>query len=140
MRAYIIIKFLLLTGKGNDKKFFKAIIYLPIAIILLHLACSCDTAIEDFDEQPVDYKPMIFVNDTLYGDCGVVSSELPSTAVLIGTIEEVVSQTEPMVHKEFCSNLLPVDSEIYYDVSTPEIIYTKPPSTDSDYILYVIIK
>jgi len=88
-----------------------------------------------------DHRPMVFVNDLLYAETADVVSELPSGTTLIGTIEKLISQSEDMLEENFCSNNLPIGSEIYYDSSNPDQIYIKlTTNSNVQYSIYEVIQ
>lgn len=112
--------------------------YVLICVIAC-LFCSCGLSEEDTDILG-DYRPMVFVNDTLYGESGEVVYGLQNNAKIIGTIVNIVSQNEPMIEKNFYSNNCPIGSEIYYDEETPEKIYIRILSSNEEkYSIYEII-
>lgn len=110
-----------------------------ILCIIVCFLCACGSNEEDINSLS-DYRPMIFVNDIFYGDSGEVLSELPDGADSIGTILKTISQNEPMLEENFCSNNCPPGSEIYFDEETPEKIYIRITSaSDEKYSVYEII-
>ena len=101
-------------------------------------------------EMNIEYKPMIFAQDTLYGDTGrvVIKSEsgfieqepegsieerggwvaieLPNNIVSIGFVENIVSQSEPMVHENFTSNIeLYYGKEIFHSEENAHLIFVE---------------
>lgn len=118
------------------KRFFALVLFV-FTLCVLSSCANTETEQESFG----DYRPMIYVNDTLYAETSEVLSELPEGADLIGTIEKLVSQSEAMVKENFCSNSISVGSEIYYDSSNAEQVYVKLDSdANAEYSIYEIIK
>ena len=118
------------------KKIGLLILCLSIAITMM--ACSANN---DGANVSSDYKPMVYVQDVIYGDTGKVIDALPSDALLIGSIEKAVSQNEPMVEENYTSNSLPVGSEIYTSESEVSMIYIKLSGTSSDqFLIYEVIQ
>ena len=74
---------------------------------------------------PGPYKPMIYVEDNLYSDGGRYLTSLPEGYTHIGNILNLVSDSEPLPWKNFTANYTPMDSEVYYNESSPEVIYVK---------------
>lgn len=110
-----------------------------VSLIAALMLCSCKSS-RDAINQLSDYRPMVFVNDTLYGETSKVVSELPSGVERIGTIIKIVSQSEPMINENFCSNNCPIGSEIYYSEETPGTVFIKIVSPDIEqYSVYEII-
>jgi hypothetical protein len=115
-----------------------------VSMILMITACSSkkDTA----NNESSDYRPMIYVQDNLYGETADVVSTLPDGATCIGKVEKVVPQNEPMVRENFTSNALPEGSEIYYNKSDPDVVYvklsdtTQEDTTQKQYSKYTIIE
>ena len=85
---------------------------------------------------PGDYRPMVFIQDILYGETFDVVhlNELPDNAQLIGSIETVVPQNAPMVRENNTSNVLKADSEVFADPSDSSKIYVQLP--DGRYSVY----
>ena len=118
------------------KKIGLHILCLLIAITMM--ACSANS---NDTNGASDYKPMVYVQDTIYGDTGKVISTLPSEAILIGSIEKTVPQNEPIVEENFTSNALPVGSEIYMSESAAFVIYIKLSGTSpSQFLIYEVIQ
>ena len=98
------------------------------------LRCS-DKDIEISQSQMLgDYKPMIFIQDILYGDTGNVINDLPDNSDMIGVIETVVPQNAPMVKENNTSNLVQAGSEVYAVPSDSCKIYVRLP--DGRYSIY----
>lgn len=93
-------------------------------IVVAIVLCSCASN-PGSDNNLSDYRPMIFVNDSLYGETGEILFEVPNGTESIGTILKTVSQNEPMVNKNYYSNNCPVGSELYYDEKSPSALYVK---------------
>ena len=73
------------------------------------------------------YRPMISINNDLFGDTGYTRETLSDEWVLIGEIEKEVPQHEPMVKGEryYIANTLPVGTELYGNEQDSSIIYAK---------------
>lgn len=107
-----------------------------LACIIACFFCGCASNRGSTDTLS-DYRPMVFVNDTYYGDSGETLSELPSNVNCIGTITKTVSQSEALPKENFYSNNCPTGSEIYYDEEIPEKIYIRLSSLeDEKYSMY----
>jgi hypothetical protein len=76
-----------------------------------------------FSNGSSDYRPMIYIQDSLYGETADVVSALPDNAVNIGKIVKLVAQNEPMVLENLASNVMPVGSEIYGIKSDKNVIH-----------------
>lgn len=109
-----------------------------LAIFLTSLCIGCAKSDNAEQVQETDYKPMIFVNGTLYGDTGKSVNALPDNWEHIGDIENVVSQSAPMVKEEFTSNTLTIGDEIYGSNTETKRIYVKV-STDK-LLLYEVME
>ncbi len=117
----------------------KKLLSILISLLAVFVLCSCASNKDEADNLS-DYRPMVFVNDSLYGETGETLLELPSGADNIGSILKKTSQDEPMVNENFYSNSCPVGSEIYYDKESPEIIYVKVGSSENEmYSVYETI-
>lgn len=120
-------------GGRNMKKI--GLLIISLCIVLFISACTKENDLHK--DELSDYKPMVYVQDQLYGDTGDVSSALPNGAVAIGTIQKVVPQNEPMVDENLISNTLPVGSEVFADELNPHIIYVKISNKSLDqYLAY----
>ncbi|MBM7614345.1 hypothetical protein [Alkaliphilus hydrothermalis] len=99
------------------------------AILLSIVIVGCTQQVENKDDkgQQWDYKPMISKESHVYGDTGNTKESLSEDWVLLGKVDEKVSQTEPMVKGKtyFVSNTLPVKTEIYWNKKDRKIIYAK---------------
>ncbi|KPU46066.1 hypothetical protein OXPF_05490 [Oxobacter pfennigii] len=116
-----------------------ALFLIGVSMVLMISACFSEkgTAKNELS----DYRPMIYVQDALYGGTADVISILPDEAVYIGTVEKVVPQNEPMVRENFVSNTLSAGSEIYYSESDPNVIYVKLSDTSQEqYSKYIAIE
>lgn len=110
------------------KKSRKALFHLMVLMMILSIVIAgCTSQSEDLDDtnQKWDYRPMITKENLVYGDIGKTIQVLPEGIVLLGKTERKVSQTEPMVKGRayFVSNTLPVETEIYGNERSEEIIY-----------------
>ncbi len=115
-----------------------ALFLIGISSVLTISGCSSK---KDNSNELSDYKPMLYVQDNLYGETSDVVDALPDGTVYIGTINKLVSQSEPMVHENFTSNALPESSELYYNESNPDVVYVKLLDTNQvRYSKYTIIK
>lgn len=105
------------------------VLIMGLCIVLLVMACSKD------EDTPInalsDYRPMIYVQNSLYGDTGRTTA-LPDGAVLIGTIQKTVRQNEPMVKENFTSNTFPVGSEVFSNELDTKFIYVKMPDNSPE--------
>ena len=79
------------------------------------------------EEERWVYRPMISINDDLFGDTGYTRDTLSDEWVMIGEIEKEVPQHEPMVKGEeyYVANTLPVGTELYGKEQDSSIIYAK---------------
>ena len=91
-------------------------------------------------EEVWDYRPMVYIQDKLYGDNGKGTNELPEDAKLLGTIETQVSQTEAMVEENFTANTDLVGSEVYGCEADKETVYVKWPKGKSKYGIYITME
>lgn len=80
------------------------------------------------------YRPMVYVDDTLYGDAGSSREALSGEWDCIGRIAQQVSNIEPMVEENYTANNLKVGTEIYVNDGSPDIIYLR--IEEDKYILY----
>lgn len=112
---------------------------MSLCMALWVIACSGH---EDVSESELsDYRPMLYVQDNLYGETSDTVNTLSDDAVCIGTIVRVVSQNEPMIHENFTSNLLQEGSEIYFDETSLDTVYVKlMDSPEEQYAVYIIIE
>ncbi|MDR2572221.1 MAG: hypothetical protein LBD23_18250 [Oscillospiraceae bacterium] len=85
-----------------------------------------------------DYRPMIYVQDTLYGETADVVSILPNQAYILGAVEKVVPQTVPMVKENFVSNVMPAGSDIYSTDEYSNVIYVR--LYNGNYSIYIEIE
>lgn len=98
---------------------------------------------ETYAEYVKCYKPMIYVQDTLYvRESGYASGEsvasLPEGWKRIGTIQNVTRQDEPMEKENFAGNdstTMREGDEIYADAKNPNQICLK--NSDNRYIVFV---
>lgn len=99
------------------------------AIFLSIVIVGCTQQVENKDDkvQQWDYKPMISKESHVYDDTGNTKESLSEDWILLGKVEEEVSQTEPMVKGKvyFVSNTLPVKTEIYGNKKDGKTIYAK---------------
>ena len=114
----------------------KKTIELGITLIILSVAitgCGAktfnlkDNELLSVKGQSGVYRPMVYVQDILYGETADVVGVLPENAVSIGVIEKTVPQNEPMVRENFTSNLLPIGSQVYCDEADLNIVYVLLP-------------
>ena len=92
-------------------------------LFVLLVMSACAPHQEGEETGAWDYKPMIFVEDTLYEDIGHLVDDLPEGAMLLGTVEKLVPQSEPMVRENFCANAIPVGSALYRNETEPTLLY-----------------
>lgn len=102
------------------------LIYMVLLSIIL-TGCNKHRHIGDTEEILWDYKPMISIDNLLYGDTGYIEEKLPNDSLMIGEIEKEVTQTEPMVKDKpyYISNTLPVETKIYGIDKDIDIIYAE---------------
>lgn len=110
------------------EKTIKSWFNLMIVVILLPIIISgCTNQFEGKDniDHKWDYRPMITKENFVYGDTGKVDNTMPQESILLGVIESRVSQTEPMVKGKpyFVSNSLPMETKVYGNEQSEEIIY-----------------
>ena len=101
--------------------------HFPFTLILILSLLVIFTGCNSQDEVLWVYKPMISIDDDLFGDTGHTKQKLSDGWELVGIIEQEVSQTEPMVkgEKYYIANYLPVGTEIYKSEEEPDVIYAK---------------
>ncbi|MGF7059711.1 hypothetical protein [Brassicibacter mesophilus] len=111
------------------KKLQNLLLVVISAILLSTVSAGCVRQLgnEDAEGQQWDYKPMISKESHVYGDTGNTRESLPEDFVLLGQVEEEISQTEPMVKGKtyFVSNTLPIKTEIYGNKQNERTIYAK---------------
>ncbi len=78
-------------------------------------------------ENKWDYRPMISLQNRIYGDTGHTQGTPLEDWVLLGKVGQNVPQTEPMVKgkSHFVSNTLPVGAEIYGDQVDETVIWAR---------------
>lgn len=114
----------------------KKILIIMICLIWILTGCSKNDSAADNPMQ--DYRPMVFVKGNLYGDTGDVVTTLPEGWEVIGEIEQIQPQTEPLSEVEFTSNSLEVGDKIYYNDGVKESIYA---GVEGDkYLIYELIE
>lgn len=112
-----------------------------IGLFVLFLVAACTACEDTAKTQLSDYRPMLYVQDNLYGETSDIVNSLPDDAVYLGSIERVVSQSEPMIRKNFTSNVLGKGCEIYGDKATSDTVYVKLVNISAEqYSVYVIIE
>ena len=110
---------------------------LALALCLL-LLFGCEPVEEP--EVGTVFKPMVFVNGSLYGENGHFRYEPPEGAVLLGEVETVVSATEPMVREELHSNCLPAGTRIYQGEGETDKVYLESDGPNGPrYLMYTLI-
>lgn len=95
------------------------------------------------EETPqTDYRPMIFFDNTLWGDTGKSIEALPEGFTKTGTIEQTVSQTEPFVREEGMSNTLPQGTAVCTDSDVGDKLYAAFESEGGGtvYLEYVVLE
>ena len=99
----------------------------PLILILIVIFVVIFTGCTSQEEVLWVYKPMISLDDDLFGETGHTKPKLSDEWELVGVIEREVSQTEPMVKGEsyYIANELSVGTEIYGSEEEPEVIYAK---------------
>lgn len=95
-----------------------------MAVCIVVMCSGCNGSDKQQNELS-DYKPMIYVENNLYGDTGNIYDSISDSVSLIGTIEKFVPQDEKMGEEEFSSNAMPVGCEVYLDETNPEMVYVK---------------
>ena len=90
-------------------------------------------------DQKWDYRPMISKQGIVYGETGKTINTLPEEFIILGKIEDKVSQTEPMVKRKdyFVSNSLPIETDIYGHEELEEVIYA---DFNGSFIKYELIE
>ena len=83
------------------------------------------SVVEITNDMPGDYRPMVFIQDKLYGQTADITPMLPESIITLGSVETVVAQNEPMARINGTSNDAPVGSDIF------------APLDDSSAIIYV---
>lgn len=85
------------------------------------------------------YKPLVYINDRVYGEIGIIAKSPPEGFSLAGTVKEKVSSLEPMVERNFAANMLDAGTEIFTSEDHPDEIYIKlEESKYSKYIHHVV--
>lgn len=100
--------------KGIAMKFRWSMLLLVVGTLVLPVAVTgCE------EEAKWAYRPMISQESRIYGDTGHTRESLSEDWVLLGEVEESISQVEPMVKGQefYISNTLPAETELY---GTPE--------------------
>lgn len=89
--------------------------------------------------QKWDYRPMISKQGFVYGETGKTINTLPEGFILLGKIENKVSETEPMVKRKdyFVSNSLPIETNVYGHEQLKEVIYA---DFNGSFIKYELIE
>ena len=103
------------------KKVILAMLFICMGILLV----GCGKKQGQQQGEVWDYRPMIYVQDRLYGDDGGGVNKLPEDAELIGKIETQVSQNEPMVKENFTANTDLEGCEVYGNGVNKESIYVE---------------
>ena len=122
----------------------KRIIVLSTATLLLALSlvgCAQDKSDDSYaneanqstNEQLGDYRPMIFIQDKLYGQTAGVVSMFPISALVLGSIETVLPQNVPMTQDNHTSNSAPKGSMIY-TIEDENFIYVQ--LSDGQFSIY----
>lgn len=124
------------------EKIRKSLFYFIIGVIILPiLIAGCTNQLDDKDniDQKWDYRPMISKQGFVYGDTGKTINTLPEEFILLGKIENKVSQTEPMVKRKdyFVSNSLPIETDVYGNEQLEGVIYA---DFNGSFIKYELIE
>ena len=112
-------------------------------IPLLLAVCVCVLFAFYMSQRPVspegryEYRPMVCINDQIYGEDGTSVKELPKGFAGIGQIKEKVSNVHPMIKRNYVSNNLKVGTRIFSNLDNPNEIYFK--IDDSKYVKYLRI-
>jgi len=132
---------ILIAKRKTIKKSIKIVLIILTIIAILIIAFFIFMVIVSGNNHPEippvtlnDYKPMIFIQDTLYGDTGYVVNDFPDNSDLIGEIKTVMPQNAPMVKENNTSNLVQAGSEVYAVPSDSSKIYVRLP--DGRYSIY----
>lgn len=75
------------------------------------LGCLCLATLSR-QRRYTGYKPLVYINDRVYGEIGIVAKSPPEGFSLAGTVKEKVSSLDPMVERNFAANMLDVGTEI----------------------------
>ena len=108
---------------------------------LLLAACICVIFVVFMSGDPFPakeiygYKPLVYINDRVYGEIGIVAKSPPEGFSLAGTVKEKVSSLDPMVERNFAANMLDVGTEIFTSEDHPDEIYIK--LEESKYSKYI---
>ena len=119
------------------RKFFFILALLCVFFALS--GCNTTSANSIDDVEKWDYRPMIFIDNTLYGETSGFFKKLPDNDDIehIGEILIEGNQNDPMLYEEGYSNSLPKGSKIYASESDNslyiEIVHI---SKGAGYILY----
>ena len=81
-----------------------------------------------------DYRPMVYIQDKLYGQTADITPMLPESILLLGSVETVVPQNEPMPQVNGTSNDAPVGSDIFAPLDDSGIIWVQ--LTNGMYSIY----
>ncbi len=113
-----------ISGGIRVTKKTSVILYLLI-IVFVSLGCTQLGDRVNEDQQLGEYRPMISVENQLYGDTGNVIESLSTNFTRVGEVEIQIAQTEPMkkAQTQILSNTLPVGTEIFVDDQNEEFLY-----------------
>ena len=95
-----------------------------LTILLLYMgvisACSTKSSNEEANWL---YRPMIYIQNEMYGETGKGVDSLPEEAVLLGRIEKIVSQIEPMVKENLTANTDLEGMEVFGEEKDKKTVY-----------------
>lgn len=139
MAIFIVI--LYSACNDSDERKINLSDYKPMVYVKKSLYGETGNDSDEQEDNLSDYKPMIYVKKSLYGETGNIFDSISEKITLIGTVKKLVPQNEKMGKEEFSSNAMPLGSEIYLDETNSEIIYIKFFSEGKEkYAEYAIIK
>jgi len=81
-----------------------------------------------------DYRPMVFIQDKLYGQTADITPMLPESIIILGSVVTVVPQNEPIPQVNGTSNDAPVGSDIFAPLGDSGIIWVQ--LTNGMYSIY----
>lgn len=117
--------------RDRKRSFYKSMIISVFFISIILIICFC-LSIERYD----CYRPMIYVNDQLYGDSGEQCMSLPEEWVCTGEIKTRVSSDTPIVEKNFTSNCINEGARVFENEKVKECIYV---NDGKSYIMFELL-
>jgi hypothetical protein len=120
----------------------KKSIFLILVVCMGLSMLSCGKKQDIEQEVGGDYRPMIYIQDRLYGDNGRGVDKLPDDAKLLGKIEIQAPQTEAMVEENFTANTDLKGCEVYGSETDKDTIYVEYKSQNAKvkYGTYVVLE